>query len=290
MSEPFSQAELSVIRRGFARQLIATYGIDENPVLERAFAQVARENFLGSPPWNTTVHLGKYQELLISDPVAVYQDLVFALDPARGVNNGSPSLHVRWLDALKALPGDRVAHIGAGSGYYTAILAELVGPDGYVLAVEFDPTLAAAARANLSHYRNVHVVQGDGTNLPDAPTDCIYVNFGVELPMVPWINSLREGGRLVFPLGYRREKSIAGGGFLIRREDSGFSARFLGPAYFIPVEGGSQVPTDYRERMRTAFEEGQPSRVRRLIWQTTKPENGIWFSGDEWALCEDRSS
>lgn len=289
MSEPFSQAELSVIRRGFARQLVATYGIDGNPALERAFAQVARENFLGSPPWNTTVHLEKYQELSVSDPVAVYQDLVFALDPARGVNNGSPSLHVRWLDALKALPGSRVAHIGAGSGYYTAILAELVGPDGYVLAVEFDPTLAAAARTNLSQYQNVHVVQGDGTELPDAPMDCIYVNFGVELLMPPWINSLREGGRLVFPLGYRREKSIAGGGFLIQRDDSGFAARFLGPAYFIPVEGESQVPTDYRERMRTAFEQGQPSRVRRLVWQTTKPDDGIWFSGDDWALCEDQN-
>lgn len=88
MSEPFSQVELSVIRRGFARQLVATYGIDGNPDLERAFAQVARENFLGSPPWNTTVHLKKYQEHLVNDPVAVYQDLVFALDLAAFIHEG----------------------------------------------------------------------------------------------------------------------------------------------------------------------------------------------------------
>ncbi|MGE0047758.1 MAG: protein-L-isoaspartate O-methyltransferase [Acidithiobacillus sp.] len=289
MSEPFTPADIAIIRRGFARQLVSTCGIEDNAALELAFSKVAREDFLGVPPWLTSVDLGKYQEVSIFDPVAVYQDLVFALDPARGINNGSPSLHTRWLDTLKPMSGERVAHIGAGSGYYTAIIAELVGPDGFVLAVEFDPILAAAATANLSHYQNVLVVQGDGIKLPDGPTDCIYVNFGVELPMAAWINNLREGGRLIFPLGYRRENSIAGGGFLLQRDGSGISARFLGPAYFFPAEGEMQVSTDYRERMHTAFEHGQPSTVRRLVWQTKKPEDGIWFAGDDWALCEDRN-
>lgn len=98
-----------------------------------------------------------------------------------------------------------------------------------------------------------------------------------------------SGGRLIFPLEYRRENSIAGGGFLLQRDGSGISARFLGRAYFFPAEGEVQLSTDYRKRMHTAFDHGQPSRVRRLVWQTTKPEDGIWFAGHDWALCEDRN-
>ena len=287
IAEPFTPAELSLIRRAFARQILASQGIELNDPLERAFSRVARERFLGEPPWKTGAVLGAHREASISDPVAVYQDLVFALDPARGVNNGSPSLHAHWLNAIGPRPGEQVCHIGAGTGYYTAILAELVGPEGTVVAVELDRHLAAAARANLSHYKNVAVVEGDGTTLPDAPTDCIYVNFGVERPMTPWLEALPEGGRLIFPLGTLRENFIAGGGFLITRDDTGFSARFLGTAYFIAAEAVSPMTADYQDRMREAFRYGRPARVRRLVWQKTRPQNGSWFSGDGWALCEE---
>jgi protein-L-isoaspartate(D-aspartate) O-methyltransferase len=77
----------------------------------------------------------------------VYQDMLFALASQRGVNNGSPSLHARCLHALSLREGERVAHIGAGTGYYTALIAHLVGAEGHVLAVEFDPALADLARA-----------------------------------------------------------------------------------------------------------------------------------------------
>lgn len=288
--EPFTQAEIALVRRAFARQLASIYGTGDNAALERAFARVAREDFLGPPPWRTSVDRGIYHDVEISDPVALYQDLVWALDPARGVNNGSPSLHLRWLDALRPLPGERVAHIGAGTGYYSAILAELVGPEGSVIAVEYDGTLAAAARENLRHYEHVQVVHGDGTALPDAPADCIYVNFGVERPASPWIDRLKPGGRLVFPLGYRSEASIAGGGFLIWRDDGGYAARFLGRAYFIPAEAGTRVSLDERERLRGAFQNGEPAQVRRLIWCATKPKAGVWFAGDDWALCAEPST
>ena len=80
----------------------------------------------------------------------LYQDLVIALDPARGVNNGSPSLHAKLLEALGPKPGEHIVHVGAGAGYYSAILAELVGPTGRVTAVEFDAALAERAKTLLS--------------------------------------------------------------------------------------------------------------------------------------------
>ena len=66
----------------------------------------------------------------------------------------------RMLHDLAVEPGQHVAQIGAGAGYYTAMLAELVGPSGRVSAFEFDPELAARARANLAPWRNVTVYRG----------------------------------------------------------------------------------------------------------------------------------
>ena len=51
-----------------------------------------------------------------------------------------------WLAAADPKPGDHVVHIGIGTGYYTAILAELVGPTGRVTAIEYDASLATAPR------------------------------------------------------------------------------------------------------------------------------------------------
>ena len=69
--------------------------------------------------------------------------MLVVLDPARGLNNGSPSLHALMLHHLAVRPGDRVLHVGAGAGYYSAMLAELAGPEGSVIAIEYDPRLAA---------------------------------------------------------------------------------------------------------------------------------------------------
>ena len=92
--------------------------------------------------------------------------LVIALDSARGVNNGSPSLHAKLFEALAPKPGERIAHVGAGAGYYSAILAELVGPAGQVTAVEFD---AALAESFLSGRTTVRVICDDGAPLAGNP-------------------------------------------------------------------------------------------------------------------------
>jgi protein-L-isoaspartate(D-aspartate) O-methyltransferase len=88
--------------------------------------------------------------------VLAYQDVLFALQSEKGVNNGSPSLHARLLAELDVqIGGDRIVHVGAGTGYYSAILAELVGTSGHVHAVEMDPDLAAHAQAALADRANL---------------------------------------------------------------------------------------------------------------------------------------
>jgi len=71
-----------------------------------------------------------------ADPCHVYQDVLIALDQARGLNNRQPSLSVSLLDQMNRFPGEYALHLGCGTDYYSAILAEPVGFQGSVSALE----------------------------------------------------------------------------------------------------------------------------------------------------------
>src|SRR5215831_20596382 len=229
-----NQQELAIVRRAYARQMVATANV-RNDRLEQAFATVRREDFLGDEPWR----IARGPALPVNDPVYVYQDVVLALAPERGVNNGSPSLHAKMLNDLAVEPGQHIAHIGAGAGYYTAMLAELTGASGRVTAIEFDETLAERARVNLAAWRHVTVISGDGGIALSESVDRVYVNFGVAAPAACWIDNLKPGGKLLFALGVPHpdvrakfpRHSAQGAAFLISRRANGFAARWLYPAY-----------------------------------------------------------
>ena len=288
--------ELAVVRRAFARQLVAVIGAADNAPLEAAFRTVPRERFLGSDPWTLFVVGRGSEPLPANDPVYAYQDVLFTLSPARGVNNGAPSLHARLLTALSPRPGQTVVHLGAGSGYYAAILAELVGPDGHVSAVEIDPVLGRMARENLSAWPNVEVIVGDGGDWPRAAVDRVYVNFAVTAPPEPWIERLAPGGRLVFPLGVPGRArlpggprhSTQGGAFLIERGDGGFPARHLGAAYFVHAEGDPGHADDAETaRLDRAFRSGGIEFVKSLAWRRPAETGRCWFWSPAWSLSYD---
>jgi protein-L-isoaspartate(D-aspartate) O-methyltransferase len=283
---------LPTLRRAYARQMLALAEIAEDPPLEDAFAVIPRERFLGPPPWLLVRQPRGYVTLPSADPVLAYQDVLFALAPERRVNNGSPSLHAAWLHAARPRPGERVAHIGAGTGYYSAILAHLVGPEGHVAAVEVDPALAARARDALAPWPNVTVIEGDGAAWPREEADLVYVNFGVERPAAPWLERLRPGGRAVLPLGVRRPaaRHAAGAGLLVGRgrTRAHFAARTLGPAFFVFAEGeGFAAPEADHAALDAAFEGGGIERVRSLRWGLPPLEGGSWFVGQGWSLDDD---
>ena len=125
---------------------------------------------------------------------------MIALDPDRSVNNGQPSLHAHSITAAAPKKGDRVLHIGAGTGYCSAILAHLVGPTGHVEAREIDPETATKTDNNLSNRANVTVINLSGS-APELPIrDVIYVNPGAPRVVTPWLDALTDGDRLIFPL------------------------------------------------------------------------------------------
>jgi protein-L-isoaspartate(D-aspartate) O-methyltransferase len=104
-----------------------------------------------------------------ADPCAVYHDVLIALDEARQINNGQPSLRAFLLDQLDIAAGEQVLHLGCGTGYYTAVVAELVGSAGKITAIEIDSSLAEKARAALKSWPQITVSNADGASISFEP-------------------------------------------------------------------------------------------------------------------------
>ena len=277
-------------RQFYARQILAKAGVADSDRLLSAFAAVAREDFVGPPPWLYN-DFRNYRQLASSDPVVLYQDALIGIDVKRGVNNGMPSLHAGALHALGIREGETVAHLGAGTGYYTAIIAELVGPSGRVVAVEYGEALAQSARKNLAAYPQVEVFTGDATEWPTEDADVIYANFALDHPPEAWIDNLDIGGRLLFPLGVPAMENgqptgfTRRAGFLLidRRRATSFGARFLQPVSFVWAEGQEPPPAGRHERLAEAFQSRRGYRVRSFRWQTP-PEGEEWYGEEDWGL------
>ena len=173
---------LEAHRAFFAELITAIAGVPKSR-LTSAFAATPRERYLGPGPWKVFTGRG-YTLTPSGDPAFLYQDVVVALEEERGINNGQPALHALYLAALSVKEGESVVHIGAGTGYYTAVLAELTGVTGKVFAYEIAQSLAQRATRNLADLPNVAVYQRSGTEglLPDC--EAIYV---VREPRHRWI-------------------------------------------------------------------------------------------------------
>src|SRR5207237_6698617 len=144
--------------------------------------------------------LGEYWTTEDADPRHVYHDVLIALDETREINNGQPSLWAFLFDHIRIKTGENVLHLGCGTGYYTAIAAELTRTTGSVIAVEIDPMLTEKARAALSGWHQVQVCNADGAQTAFDPMDVIIASAGATHPMPSWLNALRPGGRLLFPM------------------------------------------------------------------------------------------
>jgi protein-L-isoaspartate(D-aspartate) O-methyltransferase len=191
---------LADARRAFAESLRTSKNL-RSDALVRAVATVPREAFLGPGPWflrSMEQPAGAWTE--DADPRHLIQDASVAVDVARQLYNGTPGGVVQWFDALAIAPGERVLHIGCGTGYYSAVLAELTGPEGAVFAEEIDESLAARARTNLAPWPWVTVRTGGGRRDLPAGLDAIVVHAGAPQIFDEWRDALRDGGRMIVSL------------------------------------------------------------------------------------------
>jgi protein-L-isoaspartate(D-aspartate) O-methyltransferase len=219
-------------RRFFAEEIRLAAHIQSSALVE-AFARVPRENILGPGPWKVaSADLGMggvvYTATADADPRHVYHNVPIALDTTRDLTNGQPGSLAHWIDALGLNSGDRLFHLGCGVGYFTAIMAEVVGKAGQIVASEVDPILANRATENLAGYPNIEVHSADGAGLDPGECDVILINAGVTHPLPLWLDRLREGGRMILPITVPMGPNL-GKGVMVKmtREGGGFSARVV---------------------------------------------------------------
>jgi protein-L-isoaspartate(D-aspartate) O-methyltransferase len=266
-------------RREYAQHLVRELrqGHDR---LYHAFAEIPREQFLGAPPW--PLLRGGFMRQWTDDPSELYQDVLVGLDVELGINNGQPSLHARCLAECDPQRGDTALHVGAGTGYYSAILAYLVGPQGRVIAYEIETHLAERAAANLAPLPHVSVRATSGAEPALPACDVIYVNAGATHPVAAWLDAMRVGARLMFPL-----TADDGAGCMLlvtRRSERGYAARALMRVAFIACIGARDAQASLS--LRHAFASRSEHSIRSLR-RDDRPDASAWCAGPGWWLSSD---
>jgi protein-L-isoaspartate(D-aspartate) O-methyltransferase len=268
---------LSAARRSYAEELKYVAHIRSDAVV-RAFAKVPREKFVGPGPWR--IPWGEeHWTTEDDDPKHLYHNVLVAIDPARGLNNGQPGFLAYLIDALELKAGEHVAHIGCGTGYYSAILAEVVGKKGRVTAVEIDQELAARAKRNLSPWRQVSVVAADGSRCRLDMVDALLINAGATHPAAMWLEALAPGGRMVLPLTIEKK---SGSVLKVTRLTRGYSARFIGAVGIFPCTGARSRHANHR--LKAAFQSGTQNTVRSLRRDQHNANRMCWLHGTDFCL------
>lgn len=159
-------------------------------------------------------------------------------DSALPIGNGQtisqPSIHARYLELLKLTGNEKVLEIGTGSGYQTALLAQLAAQ---VFSIERIAVLLDRAREILQQIgvRNVSFLLGDGTLgwRQYAPYNAILV--GAAAPSVPstYHEQLADGGKILIPLGDKEEQTL----FMFTRRGDVLEEREIAPVRFVPLLG-----------------------------------------------------
>jgi len=201
-------------RRLMVEEQLRNRGIRDERVLE-AMARVPRHEFV-------------YPELRDE----AYEDHPIAIGEGQTISQ--PFVVADMLEALALRPEDVVLEVGTGSGYETAVLAELVRK---VYSIERIASLAERSRAVLERlgYRNVTVVHGDGSQgLPEAaPFDAIVVSAAAPRVPKPLMDQLRDGGRLVIPVGSGFAQELQ----LVRKIGDRTTTLYLDGVRFVPLIG-----------------------------------------------------
>ena len=266
-------------RRRYAEELAYAAHLT-SPALIRAFARVPRERYLGPGPWRIfQPHTRSYWTTPDADPRHLYHDVLVAIDESRMLNNGQPSFLAFLIEALDLHEGDHAVHVGCGTGYFTAILADIVGATGRVTATEVDADLAIRGRSNLADLPHVQVVHADGGDYDPGPADAIMINAGATHPRPVWLDSLRPDGRMLLPL-----TGPHGFGSVLKvvRLDAGYAASFVSTISIFHCAGARDEET--AALLRDSFMGGGGTAVRSLRRDSHPREPTCWFHRDAFCL------
>lgn len=216
-------AELAVARLRLLQQI------------EQDFAETA--SWTGRPVPSEAVmkamgHVPREAFVAERDRAVAYENRPLAI--GHGQTISQPFIVALMTELLDLSPDDRVLEIGTGCGYQAAVLAELAEA---VFSIELIGELAASAQSRLHQlgYRNIRVRQGDGfLGWPEeAPFDAIIVTAAPEELPGKLVEQLREGGRLVIPIGPRGDSQMLWRG--VRQADGSIDMQRKLPVAFVPM-------------------------------------------------------
>ncbi len=280
--KPPAEDQIRAARRFFAEDLRFKTRMSSQALFE-AFATVPRERFVGCGPW-LIQSWGEHWTTEEADPRHVYHDTLIALDETKHINNGQPSLWAYYFDRLGVHPGDQILHLGCGTGYYTAIMAELTGVQGKVVAVEIEENLAERARVALAPWPQVTVLCRDGSRGPFEPADIVVVSAGATHPLPPWIAAVKPGGTLLFPLTASEGSGIMAQ--LTRVSEKCFSVRLQGGVGFIEFHGARDP--DVSRQLLEVLKRNRFDEVKSLRCGPHERDQSCWLHGDGWCFsrCE----
>jgi protein-L-isoaspartate(D-aspartate) O-methyltransferase len=273
---------ITLARQHYAAELRFTARVESEAVV-RAFATVPRERFVGSGPWRirSPMNMAEYWTTPDANPRHVYHDVLIALDEARGLNNGQPSLWAYLFDQLRIMAAEEVLHLGSGTGYYTAIAAEIAGSASKITALEIDAGLAERARLALTPWPWISVSNADGSRARFNPVDVIFASAGATHPLLSWVDALKPGGRLLFPMtttGFGPGAAM----LVTRGHGDQFAARFVGQVGFIDFQGARNSGT--ARQLTAALRRDRGIAVKSLRRDQHEKSQTCWLHGRGWCL------
>ncbi len=205
-------ADLAAQRQRMVEQHLKARGIKDERVLA-AMAKVPREEFIPADARPSAYEDG---------PLPIGYDQTIS----------QPYVVAFMTEQLRPKRSDRVLEIGSGSGYQAAILGELVAE---VYTIEIVEPLAKSAEATLQRlgYNNVHIKAGDGYKgwPEEAPFDAIIVTCAPENVPQPLVDQLKDGGRMVIPVGERFAQQL----YLLEKKNGQLKESVTLPVRFVPM-------------------------------------------------------
>ncbi len=219
--------------------LPAVFGQSRDPYLPRRLAMVRkyleRDGISDKRVLKSMRSVPRHEFVFAKDRHLAYLDGVLPIGYKQTI---SPPFVVSYMtQTIEPKATDRVLEVGTGSGYQAAILSGLVKD---VYTIEIVPQLGkiAAGRLKRLGYNNVHPKVGDGyKGWPEkAPFDKIIVTCSPENVPKPLVEQLKEGGKLLIPLGQRYQQVF----YLYEKKDGKLSQKKLIPTLFVPMTGISE--------------------------------------------------
>ena len=284
-------------RHFFAEEIRVVHNIKSQRVID-AFATVPREQFLPPGPWQirgSEPAAGFFSGLPSqsrqtddANPRHVYHDVSIAIDPARDLYNGQPSFIATWFDRLKIKEGDRVVHIGTGTGYYTALIAHIVGSSGMVHGIEIDPALARAASTNLAGRPWATVNEGDGSSALPADIDVMVVHAGSTHILDTWLDAVTDAGRLLVPLTVTMQGMSPNLGkglmLMITRDNNDWRAGFTSSVVIYSLQGLRDEAK--AQALAKGMMSGTFMKVKRLRREKHEATSTCWLHGATICISE----